>query len=122
MAHTTSWEPRGIVVEYRDQVTDLEVQRVVTNFQADHRYDDVRYILHDFSRVDRISHSPEVMVEISAQDSAAALSNPEHRVAIFPWSPALEAMVEDYLSSGLRGRDKVRLFADSHSARRWAEA
>ena len=120
MAHRIFWEKHGIVVTYDGAVSDCEIQQLVAVFQADARYDSVRYILHDFGLCTSLSFAPELMEEISACDGAAAISNPGHRVAIFPQGPELERMVHAYLASGLRPADKVRLFPDAVSARQWA--
>lgn len=122
MPSQTTWEKRGIYVKYEGAVTDHDVQSVVTLFQADRRYDAIRYVLHDFTDCQHLTYSSKLLEEIAACDSIAAMNTTGHRVAVFPDRPEVLRMVELYLESGFRSPDVVRVFSDSAGARAWVGA
>jgi hypothetical protein len=120
MAYLTIWQDRGIHMRYFGRVSDREIGELVEKFQADARYDAVRYILHDFRGIDSLSFTHAAIEELSAKDAAAALSKRKHRVAVVGALPEVEAMIRVYLDTGLHREDKLRIFSDLETARNWA--
>ena len=49
MAYQTIWEHHGIFVRYSAQSTAREIAKLIEAFQADTRFDEVSYIIHDFT-------------------------------------------------------------------------
>ena len=82
MPHEISWEGRGVWWRFYGSVPLEEIQKVDSDFNADPRFDDQRYLIIDFCGAERIK-LPEREVEIfAAMDRAAAGSNPYLKIAI----------------------------------------
>lgn len=120
MAHRTIWETNGICVHYSGHSSDREIAMLVQEFQADERFDNVRYILHDFRDCENLTYSRMAIEELSATDAAAAMSKPEHRVAVVSDRPDVHAMVKVYMDTGFQPEDKLRIFSSLEAARSWA--
>ena len=120
MASQTLWEHHGIYVRYSAQSNAEEFVKLIEAFQADIRYDEVRYIVHDFTACTGFSFSTSEIEELSAKDAAAALSKRKHRVAIVSDRTDVRAMVQVYVATGFHAEDKVRLISDIAVARQWA--
>lgn len=120
MAYQTLWERHGICLRYSGQSTAQEVAQHIEAFQADSRFDEVNYIIHDFMECTGLAFSAWEIEELAAKDAAAALSKRKHRVAIVADSADVQAMVQVYVATGFHAENKVRLFSDMAAARHWA--
>jgi PAS domain S-box-containing protein len=118
--HETIWEAAGVLVRYHGTVTEQAISVLLKAIQSNPRYSEARYILHDFSDAGQLIYTQAGVEEIASMDSAAALSNPTHKVAAFPDREDLRTLRDTYLSVGLQRPEQVRLFSDLASARRWA--
>jgi hypothetical protein len=122
MAHQTFWEDHGICVRYSAQSTAREITKLIEAFQADTRFDEVSYIVHDFTECTGLVFSEQEIEELSAKDAAAALSKRKHRVAVVSDRADVQAMIQVYVATGFHADDKLRLFSDIGAARQWAGA
>ncbi|OHC65577.1 MAG: hypothetical protein A2040_13825 [Rhodocyclales bacterium GWA2_65_19] len=120
MAYRTIWETNGICVRYSGHSSDREIALLVHEFQADERFDNVRYILHDFRDCENLTYSKLAIEELSAIDAAAAMSKPEHRVAVVSDRPDVLGMVKAYMDTGFQAKDQLRIFSSLEAARSWA--
>jgi len=117
--HELRWEDAGLVIRYHGAVMEQEVAALLTDIQADPRYSELAYILHDFSDAGELIFTQAGIEDIASRDAAAALSNPTHKVAGLPDREDVRALRDAYLGVGLQSAEQVRLFPDLASARRW---
>jgi hypothetical protein len=110
MGYLTNWQARIALVRYVGDSSDQEVAQAVRQIQANESYDDVRYIIHDFTDCRSLTYSADCLAELAATDAAAALSKPAHTVLVITTRSDVLAMTEAYLASGFIPRDKLRLF------------
>jgi hypothetical protein len=120
MPYQITWEPRGIYVRYSGQVSDKEVALFAEEGQADQRFSDLCYVLHDFLACTGATHSEPVIQELAAIDSAASNSNPKIKIAVVAERDDVKAMVKAYLDAGFPGFT-LRLFPSVELARWWLE-
>ncbi|QID18302.1 PAS domain S-box protein [Nitrogeniibacter mangrovi] len=122
LPHETRWEGAGLVVTYHGTVHERDLAALITRFQADPRYTEVRYILHDFSDAERVIYTDAGVEEIAGRDAAAALGKRAHKVALVPDREDVRRLVATYLAVGLQSAERVRVFPDVDAARRWVES
>lgn len=121
MSHQLVWEPEGILVCYYEHLTIAEVARVTQLYQADERYESLRYIVHDCLQCTGASYSTEILLELAATDGVASRQNPDTRIAIVATHPEVVAIAREYIATGMN-RHEVRLFSSIDEARQWAMA
>jgi hypothetical protein len=71
-----------MVITYRGQISDRDVQAVARIGYADPRFDTLRSVLHDFSAIDGCAHSHGTLEEIEAAGIGPSQTNPLIRIAI----------------------------------------
>lgn len=121
MPYQTVWEKGGIYVTYSGQISDAEVARFAEEGQADERFMDLRYVLHDFLKCTGATFSTQRTRELAAIDSAAAVSNPRIKIAVVTDREDVLAMVRAYLEGGFPGFE-LRVFASVPTARVWLQS
>ncbi|SDG72932.1 hypothetical protein [Propionivibrio dicarboxylicus] len=121
MSHELVWESDGVLVCYHGHLTIVEVAQVARLYQADERYDSLRYIVHDCRQCTGGSYSTEALLELAATDGVASRQNPDTRIAIVATHPDVVSLVQEYISTGMN-RHEVRLFSAMDEARQWAMA
>ena len=119
MHYELSWEAKGLLISYKGLITSRGVTDVVRQFQADERYDTLKYVIHDTSYCLGATYVSDELLELAATDGAAAVSTPDQRVAVVTDRPEVKAFTLQYLSAGLN-RHEVRIFSTIAAARHWA--
>ena len=75
------WESRGVVREFVGTVEFEEYMHSVALLQNDARFDDLRYIIEDFSACVMLHVSESDMEMVIANAIGAAFSNPHIRIS-----------------------------------------
>jgi hypothetical protein len=112
------WEVRGVIKRFFGHVTDHDMLQSVLDIESDSRFDDLRYVINDFSGITGSSISIPTIEDISIADSGAARSNPSIRVAVVTTSPEIRRMAEHYANSPMNAYE-TRIFATEAEARNW---
>ncbi len=118
MSYTLNWEADGVWVRYGGQSSIDEIAEVAKAIQGSARFDNLRFVLHDFSECNGISYALDLVEELAAVDCVACRSNPKLRVAVVADNPAVTALVEDYMSTGLNPAP-MAIFHHIDEARAW---
>ena len=121
MGYELSWEPHGVVKRYLGQVTDEDLVQSVIEVGADARFDDLRYVIKDFSACDAIAATPGCVEDIVIMDQGASVSNPRIRIAVVAVQKEALAIVEAYARFPLNPYP-MRTFATLPAARQWIGA
>lgn len=98
-----TWAPRGLLATYRGETSDKEVTELARRGQADERFGELRYVLHDFTACTGATYSTDSLTELSAIDSAAARSNSGIHIIVVARHPDILAMVDIYRNAGFKG-------------------
>ena len=80
MAYEIIWEPEGVIRQFSESVSAREFMQSVERVQGDSRYDDMRYIINDFSSASASALGEEVFTELAVLHYGAYASNPNCRV------------------------------------------
>ncbi len=121
MAYEITWEntgAMGVYVRYIGANSDKVVAEIVRNVQADNRFDQLRYELHDFLECDSVTHTKRTLEDIAASDVGATLTNSKFVVAVVTTRDDVRAMVQHYKDLGLH-TFAFEIFQDLPSARAW---
>lgn len=118
MGYEIAWESRGAYKRYFGHVTDAELMQSVIDIESDHRFDNMRYVINDFLDVVAFQISRKKIEEISAIDGAAALSNPNIKIAVVATDVQIRELAEVYANSTLKSYP-TRIFTTVAEARAW---
>lgn len=122
MAFELVWEPDGVVKRFSGTVSADEFLRSVKQVQGDSRFDDVRYIISDFSDglADKISE--DILTELSAMHYGAYASNPNCRIAFVTTDQAFAERIRRILLSPDMISYQVEVSATLAEARDWLDS
>ena len=90
----------------------------VADIEGDPRFDDLRYVINDFLEVVSFSVTEENVLAISAIDAAAAITNPNIKIAVVAIDQQVRALAELYAASPWNAYP-TKVFADIAAARAW---
>ncbi len=118
MAYQNVWEKRGIYRKYQGFITGLDLLNAVREVEGDARFDQIRYVINDFSEVTEQAISQQDLEEVAALDYAAAFSNPNIRLAVVATDPSITEMASLY-SEFSDSPYPTEIFSEIESARAW---
>lgn len=118
MCYQIVWEPRGVVKRFFGHLTDHDMLQSVLDTESDSRFDDLRYVINDFSGITGSCVDTSTIEDISVADSGAARSNPSIRIAVVTSAPEIRRLSECYANSPLNTYE-TRTFATEAEARSW---
>ena len=118
MGYEIIWESRGACKRFFGHVTDDELMQCLISIESDSRFDDLRYVVNDFLKVESFAVSEESVRVMSAIDKAASSTNPNIRIAIVATDAQIQAMAKLYAHSPLNVYP-TEIFQDIGEARGW---
>lgn len=97
MSYQNIWEKKGLHRTFTGKITGAEV--LSSNLQAhgDERFDQLKYVLNDFTQIESFEVSEIDISIIAATDNAATLSNPGLKIAIVTTDEKLLSWANLYL-------------------------
>jgi len=122
MAFEIVWEPDGVLKRFSGTVPAEEFLRSVKQIQGDSRFDDVRYVINDFSdaHADRIGE--DVLTELSALHYGAYASNPNCRIAFVSTDSAFAERAKRVLLSPDMMSYQIEFSPSVSEARDWLDS
>ena len=121
MPHELVWEHRGVHKRLSGQVSAAEFQRSVELIQADARFDDIRYVINDFTAVGGHGLDEQHLLELAAIQYGAQASNPQVRAVYVGVDPELARQLRAILIDSQRSLYRVALFDTLPQARDWLQ-
>ena len=122
MAYEIIWEPEGVIRQFSGNVSAREFIQSVEQVQGDSRYDDLHYIINDFSAASAVALNEEVLTELAVLYYGAYASNPNCRVVFVTTDPALAALVRKVLQKGPVVSYSTEVFPTVGEARDWLDS
>lgn len=119
MAYEIVWEPEGVVRRFSGSVSAAEFINSVERVQGDPRYDDMHYVINDFSAVPSVSFSDETFTELAVLHYGAFVSNPNCRVVFVTTDNMLAGMAHRILQHGPVISYQTEVFPTEAEARDW---
>lgn len=121
MACELVWEPEGVLTKFSGRISGTEFLDAVARIQSDARFDDARYVIHDFSAVATDVISDTVLTELSVLHFGACASCPNCRVAFVTTDAALDERVERILMAPKMKSYDVEVRPTVVEARDWLD-
>ena len=121
MAYEILWEPEGIHKKYTGLVSGREMIESAQKIQSDRRFDEMRYVINDFSEISGHDLSVEAFLDLAASNYGAHASNPNCRIVFVTIDQGLTKMVEDTLMSPGLSSYQVVVKPTVSEARDWLE-
>ena len=123
MTCETIWENKGVLKRLSDHVSAEEFVRSVEAIQADPRFDDIRYVINDFSQVSSHELDADLLQELAAIQYGAQASNPQVRAVYvgLGGDPVLAQLLQAILISSQPSIYRVTLFDTLPQARDWLQ-
>lgn len=121
MACERVWEPEGVVAKYSGAVSGDELLECVRRIQADARFDDTRYVIHDLSAIDRHGIGEATLTDVAVLHIGAAASCPNCRVVFVSTDSGLAGNIEKVLMSPLMQSYEVMVQPSLLAARDWLD-
>jgi hypothetical protein len=116
------WEHKGVYKRLSGHVSAEEFVRSVETIQADPRFDDIRYVINDFSDVTSHALDEDRLIELAAIQYGAQASNPQVRAVYVGTDPQLTELLESILLEGPQHPVyRVALFPTLPQARDWLQ-
>ncbi|WP_300054739.1 hypothetical protein [Malikia sp.] len=116
------WEHKGVYKRLSGHVSADEFVRSVETIQADPRFDDIRYVINDFSAVTGHELDEDMLIELAAIQYGAQASNPQVRAVYVGTDPRLTQRLESILLEGPQHPVyRVTLFETLPQARDWLQ-
>lgn len=82
MAHLNKWEDKGLYREFKDNITGMEVLNINLSIQGDPRFDNIKYVINDFTQITDFDFSDIDIKRLAVMDNVAAISNPRLKIAL----------------------------------------
>lgn len=119
MPYRLQWEPRGVYREYIGDMTIAERLRSFEDICRDRRFDDLRYVITDYSTVASYEITASATAEIAALHIAPLRTNPHIVIAAVTTRADIVAAIEDFKSYDFTSAP-YQVFPTLEDARRWA--
>ena len=122
MPYELSWEPSGVVFRFSGVVSDEDLMAANEDVYSSPLLPGMKYQIVDFSIIEMLDVSFEVVRRVAELDRKAAETNPHVRVAIITSAPFVRGMSNVYAISHETkgGAWTTKVFEREEDARGWA--
>lgn len=118
MPYDLIWEPRGLYRRYWGDVTIAERRESLERAFADPRFDDLLYVITDYTDVQDYEITSEATIEIASLHVGLAATNPRLLIAAVVTDPRIVQAIEHFMSLDLN-KAPYRIFSTLPAARDW---
>lgn len=122
MSYQLFWEPEGVYTELSGFVSNEEFVRSVTDVQSDSRFDEMRYLIIDLSKVSGHELNKNTFAYLAAINIGAQVSNPNCRVVYVTTDKAVAAIIDETFKSPELISYVVDVKPSVTSARDWLDS
>ena len=121
MAHQYHWEEKGLLRTYIDKISGGEIFDLNLKLHGDMRFDDLEYVINDFTAVTDFYVTEEDIMKIAIVDNVASMSKPVLKIAIVATLEPLLDWINKYLSVMQDSPYQCQVFASLEEARQWGK-
>lgn len=116
MPYKNEWKKKGLHRTFTGDITGKEVLIANLNIQGDSRFDEIDYVLNDFTGIDSFSISDSHVTEVSTMDNIAAQTNDRLKIIIVANDEGFLKFVDMYMEPMKDSLIDCILFHDMESA------
>jgi len=122
MAYDTKWEPEGIYRHHSGFVTGREMIESAKQTQSDPRFDEMRYVIDDFTDITGHDLSIDAFTYLAASNYGAHASNPNCRLVYVTTDTNLVKIIRGTLMSPDLVSYEVEVKPTLSEARDWLDS
>ena len=116
MPYVNEWKEKGLHRTFSGDITGKEVLIANLNIQGHERFDEINYVLNDFSAIKSFNISDIHVSEVSTMDNIAAQSNDRLKIIIVANNEGFLKFVDMYLAQMEDSPFDCVVFHDMESA------
>lgn len=123
MPYSSNWEHNGVYRRYSGMVSGVELIEASLDMYADSRFDEINYLIADFSQVDGFNISMEEVEKLAHFNTAAAKTNGNIKTALVINDESAKSLVSiyDIVTEANNSPWENKVFSSIDEARHWAE-
>lgn len=119
MSHLNIWEKKGLYRKFENKINGEEVLTSNLTIQGDSRFDDIRYVINDFTQIIDFEVSSTDINVIAATDNAASISNPNIKIAIVSSHEPLLTWIKHYCGIMKDAPFDCKIFDNINDTYKW---
>lgn len=119
MSYENIWEEKGVYRKYSHCVTSKELFQAMEDVHSHALFDSVRYVINDLLHVTDHDVTSEDIITLAAIDKAAALTNPNIKIAIVATMPTIKILASLYGDLISSSPYTSEVFTNLDDARNW---
>lgn len=119
MPYENIWEKDGVYRKYTQCIKGVDIIQAMGEVHGHELFDSIGYVINDFLNVTEINLNPAEIKTLAAIDKAAALTNPNIRIALVATMPTIQSMSEMYGDLMSESPYTCEVFSDLDEARKW---
>lgn len=120
MSYENIWENGGVYRRYSNYITGQEIIQSNQEVHGHAQFDSINYVINDLLNVTEHNVSHNEIKRIVAIDKAAALTNPNIKVAIITVIPTIQELASMYSDLINQTPFSCKVFESIDEAREWA--
>ncbi len=121
MTYSNEWQKRGLVRRFNGKITAKEIVNANLSLHGDARFDDLLYVINDFTLLEDFEVTDADIMLISSIDQIATLTNPLLKIAIVATMPDLLSWIEAYMAQMEESAYECQLFSTFKEAEEWVK-
>ncbi len=120
MAYQNKWDEKGLCRVFTEKVSGDEILDANLTLHGDSRFDDISYIINDFTQIIEFEVSGMDIVKVATIDNVAALSKARLKIAIVATIESLLDWVNLYCERMADSPYECEIFTNFDDAYQWA--
>ena len=121
MPNVSTWEEKGLYRVFSGKISGEEVLQSNLDTHGDPRFDDLRYVINDFTQVSDFEVTESDIEIIAVVDDVAVLSNPKIKIALVVTLRSLLEWVGLYCEKMEDATYICGIFSTVEEARQWVD-
>jgi len=122
MAYQLIWKGKKVEAYFQGNVTNGELNAIISEFYGSKRFDDARYLLINFLDSTSLDASEVDLLAIGAMDSAASRSNPNIKVAMVSDKDEVLKLLASHNEGAKNCAWPIEIFSSKEEAEKWLES
>ena len=119
MPYKNNWEESGLYRKFSGEISGREVLGSNLSIQGDCRYDEIKYVINDFTQIEKYDVCDTDIQLLANVDNVAAISKPNLKIAMVATLESLNDWTHKYCEK-MQGSSYVcRVFGTIEDAYAW---
>lgn len=120
MAYQNEWHEKGLCRVFTEKVSGDEILDANLTLHGDSRFDDIRYVINDFTQIVGFDVSGMDIDKVATIDNVASLSKARLKIAIVATADSLLDWVHLYCAKMADSPYECEFFTNFDDAYQWA--